>query len=61
MSQAPALAGSRLWRGARPAGVEDLARQRLSLSQGDASQAEKIFANAGDMHRYYVDERSAVA
>jgi len=34
---------------------------RASVSQGDASQAEKIFANAGDMHRYYVDERSAVA
>ena len=31
-----ALLGSLLWHGARRAGVEDLARQRLSLSQGDA-------------------------
>src|SRR5271169_4935761 len=32
-----ALLGSLLWQGARRAGVEDLARQRLSLSQGDAA------------------------
>ena len=32
--------GSLLWSGARGAGVEDLARQRLSLSKGDAAEPE---------------------
>src|SRR6516165_9576094 len=36
-----ALLGSLLRYGARRAGVEDLARQRLSLSQGDAAEYER--------------------
>ena len=36
-----ALLGSLLWSGARCARVEDLARQRLSLSQGDAAEHER--------------------
>ena len=35
------LLGSRLWHGARRAGVEDVARQRLSLSQGDAAEHDR--------------------
>ena len=41
MSQTLALLGSLLWSGARCAGVEDLARQRLSLSQGDAAEHKR--------------------
>src|ERR1700693_4750364 len=36
-----ALLGSRLWHGARRSGVEDIARQRLSLSQGDAAEHDR--------------------
>src|SRR6185436_6038669 len=36
-----ALLCSLLWSGARCARVEDLARQRLSLSQGDAAEHER--------------------
>src|SRR6516225_3303777 len=36
-----ALLGSLLWQGARRAGVEDVARQRLSLSQGDAAEHDR--------------------
>src|ERR1700686_1804243 len=36
-----ALLGSLLWHGARHPDVEDLARQRLSLSQGDAAEHDR--------------------
>ena len=41
MSQTLSPPCSLLWSGARCAGVEDLARQRLSLSQGDAAEPER--------------------